>query len=551
MLMVPFHAYKRDKIKSRLISTKLDLLVIGGGITGAGILLDATHRGLRSALVEMQDFAAGTSSRSTKLIHGGLRYLKQFEFRLVSEVGSERSIVFENGPHVTKPEWMLLPIYKGGTLGPFSAKLGLTLYDRLAKVKKDERHRMLNASSTIEKVPFLKRENLLGAGFYIEYKTDDARLTIEVIKKAVQLSAIASNYMKVIDFIYYKNKIVGVVVEDQLTQAVFSIFAKKIINATGPWVDELRDIDGSKQIKTLHHTKGVHFVFDKARFPLNQAIYFDTHDHRMIFAIPRGNKVYVGTTDTIYNGDLTKPQVTAGDRDYILKAVNEKFPTLKLNKTDIESSWAGIRPLIHEIGKTPSEISRKDEIFISTSGLISIAGGKLTGYRKMAEEVVDLVVEQLRREEGILYQCFQTKTLPISGGDVGGKANFTKFIEKKINEAKQLGINEQVAKRFAKKYGSNAHILYQIYQTIQHRKTTLNPIILAELIYSIEYEAVIKPTDFLIRRTGMLYFDIDSVIQQKDDLTQFMAHKLAWTKQQKLAFIEELEEQIERAKLQK
>lgn len=410
--MTVLSSYQRQDIFQELTAKELDVLVIGGGITGAGIALDAVTRGMKVGLVEMQDFAAGTSSRSTKLVHGGLRYLKQLEVKMVADVGKERAIVYENGPHVTSPEWMMLPFHKGGTFGPFTTNVGLMVYDFLAGVKKSERRQMLTPQEALQKEPLIKRENLKGAGYYVEYKTDDARLTIEVMKKAVQKGAHAINYAKVTDFIYHDSgKIAGAVVTDQINGTSYKLYAKKIINAGGPWVDELREIDGSKQGKALHLTKGVHLVFSQARFPLKQAIYFDAPDGRMIFAIPRGEKTYAGTTDTDYNGDIAHPTVTVADRDYLLEAINAMFPSLNLTADDVESSWAGLRPLIAEEGKSPDEISRKDEIFISDSGLISMAGGKLTGYRKMAEEAVDTVVDQLKKEEGILYSDSETTHL--------------------------------------------------------------------------------------------------------------------------------------------
>ncbi len=311
----------------------------------------------------MQDFAAGTSSRSTKLVHGGLRYLKQFEVKMVAEVGKEREIVYENGPHVTTPEWMLLPFHKGGTMGPFMTNIGLRVYDYLAGVKKAERRTMLKRDEVLEREPLVNSENLLGGGRYVEYKTDDARLTLEVLKKAVEKGVHAINYTKVTEFIYDAGgKVTGVVTEDLTTGEKHRIFAKKIVNAGGPWVDTLREKDGSKKGKTLHLTKGVHLVFDGERFPLRQAVYFDTPDGRMVFAIPREGKTYVGTTDTTYKGDIKHPVMTVEDRDYIIDSVNYMFPTVEITKDDVESSWAGLRPLIQEENKKPGEISRKDEI---------------------------------------------------------------------------------------------------------------------------------------------------------------------------------------------
>src|ERR1700730_8951719 len=236
-----FSNLNRKKIVHSLKGEEFDVLVIGGGITGAGIAFDAVTRGMKTALVEMQDFAAGTSSRSTKLVHGGLRYLKQFEVAMVAEVGKERAIVYENGPHVTTPVWMLLPFHEGGTFGKFSTSIGLRVYDFLAGVKRTERRNMLSVEETINKEPLVKRENLKGGGYYVEYRTDDARLTIEVAKKASELGANLLNYVKVIDFVYENGKVIGAIVEDQLSNETFTIKAKKIVNASGPWVDTLRE----------------------------------------------------------------------------------------------------------------------------------------------------------------------------------------------------------------------------------------------------------------------------------------------------------------------
>lgn len=541
-----FSSYERSEIFSNLENENLDLLVIGGGITGAGISLDATTRGLKTGLVEMQDFAAGTSSRSTKLVHGGLRYLKQFEVKMVAEVGKERAIVYENGPHVTTPEWMMLPFHKGGTFGPFTTNIGLRVYDLLAGVKKGERRRMLSPEQALQKEPLVKDEELKGAGYYVEYKTDDARLTIEVLKKAVQKGVNAVNYAKATDFIYdQSNKVKGVIVQDQITGATHKIYAKKIINAGGPWVDELREKDNSKKGKSLHLTKGVHLVFPKEIFPLQQAIYFDTPDGRMIFAIPRDNKTYVGTTDTSYGGDIAHPVMTEDDRDYLLKSINYMFPSLDMKAEHVESSWAGLRPLIGEEGTdNPSEISRKDEIFISDSGLVSMAGGKLTGYRKMAQEAVDTIVKQLKEDEGILYSGSDTKHLPIAGGEVGGSQGFKKYKAGKVREAAAAGMDEATAIRLIQRYGANSEIIIEMYQSKQAeaKQHSIDPVVFAELVYAIEYELAYKPADFFVRRTGALFFEINWVNSHKSHVLEYMAKSLQWSDGQKREYKEELEQ---------
>jgi glycerol-3-phosphate dehydrogenase len=541
-----FSTYNRDTIIDNMKKQKLDLLVIGGGVTGAGILLDAQTRGMKVGLVEMQDFAAGTSSRSTKLVHGGLRYLKQFEVKLVAEVGKERAIVYENAPHVTTPEWMLLPIYKNGTFGKFSTSIGLKVYDFLAGVKKQERRKMLSASDTLKHEPLLKKNGLQGGGYYVEYKTDDARLTLEIMKEAVARGASAVNYSKVTSFIYNGKKAVGVKVEDQLTGEVHEIYAKKIVNATGPWVDELREEDRSKTGKEIHHTKGIHLVIDQSKFPLKQAVYYDTEDGRMVFAIPRAGKTYVGTTDTDYKGDLANPGMTEEDLNYVLNTISFMFPEVKVTRDDVESSWSGLRPLIHEPKKGPSEISRKDEVFHSPSGLLTIAGGKLTGYRKMAEKVIDIVRDQLADEEDAKFPDCKTQHLELSGGKMGGSENFGDFLRTKVQEGLGLGLDEAKAKELVQRFGTNIDVVYGFMKERgeEAKKYNLPKSLYASLLYALEYEMASTPSDFLIRRISALYFDIDTVYKWKENVISCMADKLGWDDEQKRDYAAEFEEQL-------
>lgn len=533
----------------------LNLLVVGGGITGAGIALDAVARGMRVGLVEMQDFAAGTSSRSTKLVHGGLRYLKQLEIGVVAEVGRERAIVYENGPHVTTPEWMLLPIYRGGTFGRFSTSLGLRVYDFLAGVKRGERRSMLSAAETLAKEPLLKQDGLLGGGYYVEYRTDDARLTLEVLKEAAARGAMAVNYVKVTGFRYEGAQLVGAEVTDLAEGRTYELRARKIVNAAGPWVDALREMDGSKQGKMLQLTKGVHLVFDQGRFPLRQAVYFDTPDGRMVFAIPRDGKTYVGTTDTVYHGEIHHPRMTEADRDYILNAINGMFPGLAITAADVESSWAGVRPLIYEEGKSPSEISRKDEIWESASGLITIAGGKLTGYRKMAELVVDRVAAKLKREYGRSFTPCATRLLPISGGQVGGSQGLPGFVTRKVLEASERGIPQDLAAKWAARYGSNVDRLLAIADDALTAGVPADssggaqlPLEVAvPLRYALEAEMAMTPVDFFVRRTGALLFDIAWVRRWKASVIDEMSLYFNWPEDVKRRRAEELEQALTEA----
>ncbi len=533
-----FSALNRPALINELKENEYDVLIIGGGVTGAGIALDAATRGMKTALFEMKDFAWGTSSRSTKLIHGGLRYLKQFELGLVREVGTERAIVHQNARHIVLPEKMLLPIVEGGSLGGFMTSMGLWVYDFLAGVDDDEKRKMLSKDKTLASEPLLRKDIVKGGGLYFEYRSDDARLTIEIVKKAVEQGALCLNYSKVIKFLYKNNKIEGLVFEDTLTGIQHEVKAKRIINATGPWVDKVRKIDEEKlNGKKLHLTKGVHLVIPYEKLPLQQSVYFDVeNDSRMIFAIPRGKITYVGTTDTNYSGKTGHPQTTLADVEYVLEAVNFMFPQNKITVEDVVSSWAGLRPLIHEEGKDPSELSRKDEIFLSDNGLVSIAGGKLTGYRKMAERVMDLVVQQIEKAHPDLDfpdRC-QTKNVRVSGGDFESQEALFQYIEKKQGECTQIQAPPAIIKDLVFKYGTNTDIIieraFEIYPETDDPVRRLH---LAEVWYGVHFEMCHSLSDYLIRRTGRLYFERPELEKLYPFLADVMGEILQWTEEEK------------------
>lgn len=538
---------EREQIVNTLNYYEFDVLVIGGGITGAGIALDAVTRGMSVALVEMQDFASGTSSRSTKLVHGGLRYLKQLEVKMVADVGKEREIVYENAVHVTEPIWMLLPFHKKGTFGPLSTSAGLKMYDYLAGVKKDERRIMLSNEETLEKEPLLKSKGLLGGGYYVEYRTDDARLTIEVLKKAMEKGAVCLNYAKARSFIYDDdNQVMGAEIVDTVSNKRISIHAKKIVNATGPWVDGVRALDAIENNKKLKLTKGVHVVIDQSVFPLKQAVYFDTPDKRMVFAIPRDGKTYVGTTDTFFEGDIQNPVATPEDVDYLIEAIHSMFPLVHVTAHQVESTWAGVRPLIYEDGKNPSEISRKDEIWQSEAGLFTIAGGKLTGYRKMAETIVDKISKQLGDEK---YGPCLTKHLTLSGGDIGGSKQWEAFLTQKEQMAVAYGLSGLEGRKLAKMYGTNVDKVFQYAQILSAIPSSLPLAILAQIYYAVHEEMAYSPVDFLVRRTGMLYFEIQHFNAYKEEIVNVMKQLLHYSDAESIAFNKQLEKLYNEATL--
>lgn len=508
---IKFTNLERQKTIGNLESEEFDLVVIGGGITGGGIALDAASRGLKVVLLEKGDFASGTSSKSTKLIHGGLRYLKQFDFWLVKEVGSERAIVHKLAPHLVLPEKMLLPLIENGSYGKWLTSIGLKVYDILAQVSGDDKRKMLEKKEAMKLEPLLPKKILNGAGYYAEYRTDDARLTIENIKTSLLFGAQALNYAKVNDFLYDNEKVAGVKVTDETTGKEFTIKSKYVISAAGPWVDELRSLNNSKKGKQLHLTKGVHLVFPYEKLPVKQSVYFDIPDGRMMFAIPRGKVTYVGTTDTNYNDNKDRVRTDIADAIYLISAVNNMFPDINLELDDIVSSWAGLRPLIHEEGKSASELSRKDEIFVSDTGLISIAGGKLTGYRKMAERVVDRIAKKMEEEYNTeLKECYTEKIFLCGNVDFKKFKHVKKYISEVYNNIKDEGFSKHDAWFLVTNYGKQTEKILELYATIVEADPYVR-LAKAEVAFGIDYEMVQTPMDFFIRRTGRLYFDIESI----------------------------------------
>lgn len=536
----------RSEIAAELQKEPFDLLVVGGGITGAGIALDAASRGLKVALVEREDFACGTSSKSTKLIHGGLRYLKNFEFLLVREVGRERAVVHSLAPHLVVPEKMLLPILKKGSFGKFSTSIGLWMYDILAGVKDEDKRRMLSVGEALQEEQLLNRPDLLGGGLYAEYRTDDARLTIEVVKTAIRHGALCLNYCPVEDLHYEQDKVAGALCRDALTGNIIPIAARQIVNAAGPWVDQLRKKDKSLKGKHLFLSKGVHIVVSHERLPLKHSVYFDVSDGRMMFAIPRHRCTYIGTTDTAYDG---KPEdVAADEKDvrYILDGTNAMFPSIKLTDKDVESTWAGLRPLIYEEGKSPGEMSRKDEIFESGSGLISIAGGKLTGYRLMAKKVVDLVLGRMENNLKAEFGPSRTHHIPLSDQPFANTLEVRQFEEDLLELVKKAGLRNWKCYALTEMYGRHAQDIVEAAIQLGGGEEAL---IRAELHHSLEHELLTNALDFYERRSGRLFFEISSIRSSLDFVISELKNAFGWSDEQALDAAGKVNREIERAQV--
>ncbi|MFT6867616.1 MAG: glycerol-3-phosphate dehydrogenase [Cyclobacteriaceae bacterium] len=520
-----FSIFSRDQDLDQIKSHTFDLTVVGGGITGAGIALDAASRGLNVLLLEKADFASGTSNKSTKLIHGGLRYLKQFEFGLVKETGQERAIVHRLAPHLAIPEKMLLPFVTGGTYGSISTSVGLKVYDFLADVLKKDRRIMLNKVKTLAAEPLLNKEIVEGGGVYSEYRTDDARLTIEVLKTAHNYEATLLNYAEVSSFTYSNGIVNGVVFEDKISGKEITTKSKTVIVAAGPWLDTVLGKHELDIKKKLRLTKGVHLVVSHDKFPIKQPVYFDTPDERMIFAIPRGRTTYIGTTDTEYTGHLDRVVATQDDLTYLLGALKRVFPKVELSVKDVESNWAGLRPLIDEEGKKPSELSRKDEVYEMEDGLIAIAGGKLTGYRKMAQRVVDLALTRLDLPHKI--PC-RTSLIPLTSDPFTNYTMVEKAISHYSDLAQKQGLDPDWGWHLITTYGSNAAIIWRNFTESENDEDA--SLLTSELWYCVNYEMVASAADFLVRRSSRLYFDINGLIKYREHVVDYLSLHFRWSK---------------------
>lgn len=493
-----------------------DVLIIGGGITGAGIALDAAQRGMRVLLVEKGDFASGTSSRSTKLIHGGLRYLKQLELGLVRATGLERAVNHRLAPLRVYPRKMLLPLLHGGSLSPLAARLAISLYDWLAGVAPQDRLRMLDARETLKILPLLHPDRVRGGALYTEYQTDDARLTLEILKTAARLGAEVRNYTEAVQPLLEGShpRLCGYRLRSARTGAETDVYARVVVAAVGPWTDVLRQRHGEKK-PLLHLSRGIHIVVPSERLPLEVPVYVDVrHDPgRMIFCIPRRGTVYIGTTDRYFEGLPDHPDVPDEEVRYLLKAVNDQFRLEQpLDERAVISSWTGLRPLIRRVGRKSTEVSRKDEILTLDDGLILITGGKLTGWRLMARKATDACAGVLKRYYGRSFPSCRTDELTLADVGLNGYASRDDFIEAVRGWVKHLPGAFEKAGDLAENYGLAAEsIINEAYTLYEQDRSHPDPLLEAEVAYVIREEWARTPEDYFVRRSGKAYFRPEEV----------------------------------------
>lgn len=497
----------RDDLFAKAERERFDVIVVGGGITGAGVARSAAARGLSVALIEARDLASGTSSRSSKLIHGGIRYLAQGAFWLVRETARERQVLRTVAPHLVRLSPMLIPTRS--TAGAAKFRAGVGLFERLGQVPQRDRHDVWNAAQLREREPVAAVDGVQGAVHYHEFSTDDARLTLANARSAAGDGALVLTYAPVVEILKQRGKAFAVRCRSSLSGESLeaTIHGRMIVNAAGPWVDALRSLESSSARPQLTLTKGIHLVVPHAQLPLAHTVVFEAADKRPVFAVPRRDVCYLGTTDTFHPEAEYWPDVREEEVGYLLSAAARAFTT-PLLATDLISSWTGLRPLISQPGRRPAEISRRDEVWIGPAGVLSIAGGKLTAYRAMAERVVDRVCRLL----GKPTISGDTDQTPLIGGDCNPAALIA---SRRVGSASWS--------RLVELYGDEATAIDEDGGDVA-----------AEVRQAVRREGALRLEDYWVRRSARALYDADSGMSALEPASREMAKLLGWTDKKRL-----------------
>ncbi|MFO0696082.1 MAG: glycerol-3-phosphate dehydrogenase/oxidase [Polyangiales bacterium] len=544
----------RSEMWNRLGAEELDVLVVGGGVTGAGIARDASEFGLRTALVEMNDLAYGTSSRSTKLVHGGLRYLETGEVGLVFESVSERRVLMSMAPHLVKPLGFLVPVFHGAKRPLALVSTGMWIYDALSLFRSPKIHKTLKADALAAEEPCLRTDGVEGAPLYYDCSTDDARLTLEAAIAATRAGAIVATWTKVESFVRDPSGcIVGVNVRCMLTGQTKEVRARAVVNATGPWTDATLRMAGATGSHVLRPTKGIHIVVDAAKLPLRHAVLLmHPKDARVMFAIPWGDRTYIGTTDTDFQGDPADVAATLDDVDYVLASCAEYFPRNPLTRDDVIATWAGLRPLLAPPEKgddmAESQVSREHHVFVRDDGLVTIAGGKLTTFRLMAMDVIDVVRERLgaefpkRRER----RKRSRKLLPGAFG-YGDTAE----VAQRVRTLSGNALDPDVAEHLASTYGGLAvHLAALVAQdpSLGEPLVAGRPEILAQVDWAVQQELAATVSDVMVRRTQLFFRDRDQGLGAAAEVADRMGKLLGWDAAARDASIAQYEDEVARSR---
>ncbi len=510
---------------------EFDLLIIGGGINGCGAARDAALRGLKVALVEQRDWGSGTSSRSAKLVHGGLRYLATFQLGLVRESTAERAVQTRVAPHLVKPILFLMPVYAEHKHGLWFMNMGLWLYDTLALFRIPQRHRKYRRRKALALQPNLRAEGLKGALTFYDTAANDARLTLENALDAEDLGAVTVNHAQVTGLLRDDaGTVTGAQVTDSLGDQTVEVRARLTLSTTGPWTDRLLALTGAHHRPMLRPTKGAHLVLDASRLPVAHAVtMIHPGDERPLFIIPWGPHIYVGTTDYDTETDPDSVHADARDRDNLLEAINYYFPEARITAADIVSSWCGVRPLVApEAEMSASKVSREHVIREEPQGLLTIAGGKLTTYRLMVAELVDQAARLLqRRSHHASIPASATRDRPLPGAvSIGGQADLDALASELADRFK---LSPAVATHLANTYGSRAEDVLR--DAPNHALEPLRPqlpYIWAELDYNVRTEHAQTLEDFFARRTQLLLRDPEGCQKVAAAVAARMGELLQW-----------------------
>jgi len=523
--MKTFSANIRPEIIQKLQSEIFDLVIIGGGINGAGIARDAASRGMKVALVEASDFTSGTSSRSSKLVHGGIRYLENMEFGLVFEALNERTKLFELAPHLVHPLRFMIPLYDSSRVGMFKMGLGMWLYDALSLFQAPEFHERLNATDSVERMPILKPSGLKGSYVYSDAYMDDDRLVIETLRAAHEDSAVSINYVKAVKVQYSKdNKFESLVVRDQLSDQTFQIRGRHMISSVGPWTDELGFELFSDWKRHLRTTKGIHLTLTKERLPLSSAVVMAAEkSDRIVFGIPRHEMVIIGTTDTDFKGSPGDVGATTEDVKYLIDIVNSYFPGAHLTEKDIVSSYAGVRPLIYDGAQTEGKTSREHSIWQDPRGLTFVAGGKYTTYRLMSEQVVEKALDDFSVSDRVRFANSKTNQ-PLNAHVETQRYHDIKNQVRQIAERFSFPIDE--TRWLVERYGTEA---LQIFDRTLH----LSSVWEKEAHQAIHYTMCDRILDFMTRRVPLFLSLPDHGVSQLEGISWVFASELNLTEVQR------------------
>jgi glycerol-3-phosphate dehydrogenase len=505
-----------------LAARELDLLVIGGGITGAGVLRDATMRGLRAALVDGADFGAGTSSRSSRLIHGGLRYLEHGHLGLVFEALRERTVLLRIAPHLVRPLAFVVPSHRTDRVPRWQLAAGLALYAVLAMGGNVARPRMFGKTALLAREPNLRVRDLTGGGLFHDAQCDDARLVLATIRSATGRGALAANYVRASSLLKEDGLVVGADLADLVTGERATVRARAVVNATGPWADAVRRMEDPAAVPLLRPTAGTHVVVRRQRLGHTHGILFTSRvDGRVMFVLPWGDHSYIGTTDTDYDGPPEGVRASRADVLYLLRSVNALFPHAHLEPDDVLATWAGVRTLLAGTpGAAASAVSREHRVIAGPGGMVTVAGGKLTTHRRMAAEVVDAVMARLgeRRDRP------PTDREPLPGGETGAWDPF-------LQAALEMGLTSPTAEGLVRRYGTETAAVLNL---ARDDRSLLGPVhgghtaIGAEVVHHVRREFAVRVEDVLVRR---LHLDTETPDQGREAVprvAELMGRELGW-----------------------